>query len=107
MTECAHCTGPVEEEHRFCPWCAAPQRRKLVEFFAPHPRDVGKALRVSRYLGDEPHVRFSVWDEQGVVEGAVSIEEAEAERLASFLRAGSPRRERTTFGRLLSEVLGR
>ena len=54
---CAHCTGPVEEEHRFCPWCAAPQRRKLVEFFLPHPRDLGKALRVSRYLGDEPHVR--------------------------------------------------
>src|SRR4051812_17977570 len=104
---CAHCTGPVEEEHRFCPWCAAPQRRKLVEFFLPHPRDVGKALRVSRYLGDEPHVRFSVWSEQGVVEGAVSLDEAEAERLASFLRAGTPRRERTTFGRLLSEVLGR
>jgi hypothetical protein len=104
---CAHCTGPVEEEHRFCPWCAAPQRRKLVEFFRPHPRDPGKALRVSRYLGDDPHVRFSVWDEQGVVEGAVSIDEAEAERLASFLRAGTPGRERTTFGRLLSEVLGR
>lgn len=107
MAVCAHCTGPVEEEHRFCPWCAAPQRRKLVEFFAPHPRDLGKALRVSRYLGDEPHVRFSVWDEQGVVEGAVSIDDAEAERLASFLRAGAPRRERTTFGRLLGEVLGR
>jgi hypothetical protein len=104
---CAHCTGPVEEEHRFCPWCAAPQRRKLVEFFAPHPRDLGKALRVSRYLGNEPHVRFSVWDEQGVVEGAVSIDDAEAERLASFLCAGAPRRERTTFGRLLGEVLGR
>lgn len=107
MAVCAHCTGPVEEEHRFCPWCAAPQRRKLVEFFAPHPRDLGKALRVSRYLGDEPHVRFSVWDEQGVVEGAVSIDDAEAERLASFLHAGAPRRERTTFGRLLGEVLGR
>jgi hypothetical protein len=104
---CAHCTGPVEEEHRFCPWCAAPQRRKLVEFFLPHPRDLGKALRVSRYLGDEPHVRFSVWDEQGVVEGAVSLDEAEAERLAGFLCAGTPRRERTTFGRLLGEVLGR
>jgi hypothetical protein len=104
---CAHCTGPVEEEHRFCPWCAAPQRRKLVEFFLPHPRDLGKALRVSRYLGDEPHVRFSVWDEQGVVEGAVSLDEAEADRLASFLRAGRPKPERTTFGRLLSDVLGR
>ena len=107
MAVCAHCTGPVEEEHRFCPWCAAPQRRKLVEFFAPHPRDLGKALRVSRYLGDEPHVRFSVWDEHGVAEGAVSIDEAEASRLAGFLCAGTPRRERTSFGRLLSEDLGR
>jgi hypothetical protein len=104
---CAHCTGPVEEEHRFCPWCAAPQRRKLVEFFAPHPRDLGKALRVSRYLGDEPHVRFSVWDETGVAEGAVSLEEDEAERLAAFLRAGRPRRERGGFGRLLAELRGR
>ena len=84
MAVCAHCTGPVEEEHRFCPWCAAPQRRKLVEFFAPHPRDLGKALRVSRYLGNEPHVRFSVW-EDGVARAAVSITEDEAVRLAAFL----------------------
>ena len=107
MAVCAHCTGPVEEEHRFCPWCAAPQRRKLIEFFAPHPRDVGKALRVSRYLGEEPHVRFSVWDERGVVEGAVSLDEEEASRLASFLRAGTPRPVGTTFGRLLAELRGR
>ena len=50
MGECAACGGRVEESFRFCPWCAAPQRLKLVEFFRGHPvteRDRGKALRVS------------------------------------------------------------
>jgi hypothetical protein len=90
--------------YRFCPWCAAPQRSKLVEFFRAHPLlegDRGKALRVSRYLGseaDERHVRFSVWSEEGEVVAAVSLDDAEAERLAGFLagtRAHGPRRGRT------------
>jgi hypothetical protein len=85
VRECAECGGELAASFRFCPWCAAPQRRKLVEFFRPHPRDEGKALRVSRYLTEEPHVRFSVWSAEGVVEGAVSLEENEAERLADFL----------------------
>jgi len=90
---CAHCGGGVEERFRYCPWCASPLRRKLVEFFPAHPRDAGKALRVSRYLDEDPHVRFSVWDETGRVESAVSVEEAEARRLARFLRPRpSPRR---------------
>ena len=55
-----------------------------MEFFAPHPRDAGKALRVSRYLTDDPHVRFSVWDD-GVARAAVSLDEAESTRLARFL----------------------
>jgi hypothetical protein len=82
---CAQCGQEVEREFRFCPWCAAPRRRKLVEFFRPHPRDSGKALRVSRYLDDEPHVRFSVWSESGVAQAAVSLDEDEAQRLALFL----------------------
>jgi hypothetical protein len=80
----------VEERFRFCPWCAARQRSKIVEFFAPHPRDTGKALRVTRYLTDDPHVRFSVWNESGVAEGAVSLDEYEARRLARFLRPVRP-----------------
>ena len=75
-----------------CPWCAAPQRSKLVEFFRAHPRDAGQALRVSRYLTEEPQVRFSVWSADGVAEAAVSLEEAEAERLAGFLAAPAPAR---------------
>jgi hypothetical protein len=91
VPRCPHCREPVEASHRFCPWCAAPQRRKLVEFFFAHPAlelDRGKALRVSHYLGiggDERHVRFSVWDETGVARAAVSLDESEAARLIEFL----------------------
>jgi hypothetical protein len=93
MRVCAECGGELEASYRFCPWCAAPQRRKLVEFFRAHPRDLGMALRVSRYLTEEPHVRVTVWSADGVAETAVSLEEEEAERLAAFLTAPSPRRE--------------
>ena len=67
---------------------------KITEFFEAHrglESDAGKALRVSRYLGTEPagrHVRFSVWNESGEAEAAVSLAEREASRLARFL---SPR----------------
>src|SRR5712691_2090119 len=94
MHSCAHCGGSVERRFRFCPWCAMPLRRKLVEFFPAHPRDAGKALRVSRYVNEDPHVRFSVWDETGRVEGAVSIDELEAARLARFLRPPPPKAQR-------------
>ena len=92
MRVCAECGGELESAYRFCPWCASPQRRKLVEFFRAHPRDAGKALRVSRYLTEDPHVRFSVWSSEGVAEAAVSLDEEEAERLAGFLAAPSPPR---------------
>lgn len=93
MRTCAVCAGPVEQRYRFCPWCSAPQRLKLVEFFRPHAgidADRRRALRVSRYLGppEEAHVRFSVWselDDGARAEAAVSIDETEAARLARFL----------------------
>ena len=93
MRDCPECGGSVEARFHYCPWCSAPQRRKLVEFFRPHGAidvDHGKALRVSRYFGagaDERHVRFSVWNETGAAEAAVSLDEDEAQRLARFLRA--------------------
>ena len=101
MGRCAGCGSEVEPRFRFCPWCAAPQRRKLVEFFRAHPRDAGRALRVSHYLGEERHVRFSVWDERGVAEAAISLEEEEAARLARFLTPAFPR------SRLLGHLLRR
>jgi hypothetical protein len=101
MRVCAECGGELEAAFRFCPWCAAPQRRKLVEFFRAHPRDEGKALRVSRYLTEDPHVRFSVWNAEGVAEAAVSLEEDEAERLTGFLVTQKPQRD------WIERVLGR
>ena len=86
MHDCRECGESVEAQHRYCPWCAAPQRRKLVEFFAGTGAEAGKALRVSRYR-DEGHVRFSVWDEAGVAEAVVSVDDDEASRLAAFLGA--------------------
>jgi hypothetical protein len=84
MHACKQCGGSIGEAYRYCPWCATPQRVKLVEFFGGTGAERGKALRVSRYT-DEGHVRFSVWDESGVAEAAVSIDEREAARLAAFL----------------------
>lgn len=85
MVSCRNCGSTVADTFRFCPWCAAPQRRKLVEFFRPHPRDADKALRVSRYLTEDPQVRFSVWNEDGIATAAISLDETEAQRLAAFL----------------------
>jgi hypothetical protein len=103
MRVCAECGGELEAAYRFCPWCAAPQRRKLVEFFRAHPRDLGKALRVSRYLTEDPHVRFSVWSADGVAEAAVSLDEDEADRLAAFLASPAPA-PRSTVERLLARL---
>jgi hypothetical protein len=84
MHTCRSCNGTIDGDYRYCPWCAAPQRAKLVEFFVGRGDDAGRALRVSRYI-DERHVRFSVWDESGTAESALSIDESEARRLAAFL----------------------
>ncbi len=84
MAQCAHCGGETDARHRFCPWCAMPQRRKLVEFFRGVDEDERRALRVSRYL-PERRVRFSVWDETGTARAAVSLDDEEAARLAAYL----------------------
>ena len=99
MASCRQCGGEVEGAFRFCPWCGHAQRLKVTEFFFGHgglERESRRALRISRYLGDaadERHVRFSVWSEavpgQTRVEGAVSIDEDEAERVARFLSDAS------------------
>jgi len=94
MRECVGCGTSVESRFRFCPWCATPQRRKLVEFFPASSAvdsDAGKALRVSRYLREQ-HVRFSVWNDRGEAEAALSIDEPEAERLAVFLAPATRQR---------------
>ena len=92
MRECRSCRSAFDERFRFCPWCGETQRLKIVEYFAGipvAPGEAGKGLRVSRYLTSPGHVRFSVW-RIGQVEAAVSIDEAEARRLGSFLRGTDP-----------------
>jgi hypothetical protein len=113
MSDCRECGGPVEARFHYCPWCSSPQRRKLVEFFRPHwavEADHGRALRVSRYFGHgdaERHVRFSVWNESGRADAAVSLDDEEAQRLARFILAHTcpPARPRL-FASVLSLASG-
>jgi hypothetical protein len=93
VTACAACGRDSEASYRFCPWCGVAQRRKIVEFFRAHSSTSGRALRVSRYYGDDPQVRFSVWDD-GIARAAVSLDEDETRRLAAFIDATEPRRKR-------------
>jgi len=90
MAHCRACGSETNDEFRFCPWCATPQRRKLVEFFRGVDMDPVRALRVSRYI-PEKLVRFSVWDETGTVRAAVSLDEEEAARLAELVATPTKR----------------
>jgi hypothetical protein len=103
MTQCGRCNREVELEHRYCPWCAAPQRRKLVEFFRGADADERRALRVSRYLPEE-RVRVSVWDDSGTARAAVTLDDEEAGRLAEFL---APPRRRSGLLDDLRTLVGR
>jgi len=95
MAACSGCGSEIEARFRFCPWCGVVQRRKIVEFFRPHPNSAGRALRVTRYIADDPHVRFSVW-EDGVARAAVSLDDDEAARLAGFLQSDGLQTDCTT-----------
>jgi hypothetical protein len=106
MRACSGCGGQVEASFRFCPWCAAPQRRKLTELFAGHPElpaDRGRALRVSRYVAADAlrHVRLSIWggnESTRRAEAALSLDEAEAERLAAFLLLDAEAEAEAAYG---------
>jgi hypothetical protein len=106
MHACKQCGGSIGEAFRYCPWCAAPQRAKLVEFFGGTGDEAGKALRVSRYV-NEGHVRFSVWNESGTAEAAVSVDDLEASRLASFLAGASAASRRARARGAARRAVGR
>lgn len=92
----------MQDEFRFCPHCGKAQRMKIVEHFRGHP-DVGNGgLRVSIYLGETRHARFSIWhgDE---AEAAVSLDPEETHRLARFLLA-SPETARGRIARVLARL---
>jgi hypothetical protein len=109
MRTCRQCGGEVQATFRFCPWCAAAQRSKLVEFFRAHPLIRGDgALRVSRYVGaaeEERHVRFSVWNPTGEAKAAVSLDDGEADRLGHFLLdTGRRTARKPTVGSLVRRI---
>jgi hypothetical protein len=100
MAECHSCGSELEARFRFCPWCSAPQRVKLTDLFAGSDEsDHGRALRVSRYLDAESQqVRFSIWDEHGVAEAALTLDAEEARRLRAFLALEPRRKHRSRRG---------
>jgi hypothetical protein len=104
---CIECDGELSGPFRYCPWCAAPQRSKIVEYFRGHPlieRDPID-LRVSRYLDDDNrHVRLSIWDGEQAV-AAIALAEHESRRLAAFLAARPGTRRRLPLNRRLVEHL--
>jgi hypothetical protein len=76
---------------------------KIVEYFRGHP-DVGDGgLRVSLYLGDTRHARFSVWhgDE---AEAAISLDPEETRRLGRFLLASSAAPKLRGIARVLARL---
>jgi hypothetical protein len=91
MRKCDACEGEVQDEFRFCPHCGRAQRTKIVEYFRGHPNVGDGGLRVSVYLGEPQHARFSVWhgDE---AEAAISLEPEETRRLGRFLLASAQHR---------------
>jgi DnaJ-class molecular chaperone len=97
MRRCSQCGGELEARFRFCPHCGVAQRTKLVEFFSRHPDPAigsAQALRVSRYFETEEtpaQVRLSIWSDDRA-DAVVSLDEAEAERLARFLAPAAGRR---------------
>ena len=108
MRRCSRCEGELEARFRFCPYCGAPARAKLVEFFSRHPDPSltsADALRVSRYLETDEtpaQVRLSIWSEDRA-EAVVSLDDAEAERLARFL-APPPAPRRSLLDDLLASL---
>jgi hypothetical protein len=93
----------VQDEFRFCPHCGKPQRAKVVEHFQGHP-DVGDGgLRVSVYLTEPQHARFSVWrgDEAQAV---ISLDPHESSRLARFLLSVTKHPQPSFVSRVLSRL---
>jgi hypothetical protein len=102
VRECRSCGSEFDERFRYCPWCGTAQRLKIVEYFPAFRFDPSvetKGLRVSRYLSPPRHVRFSVWS-AGEVKAAVSLDDADARRLAAFLDGTDPSSRPGLAGRL-------
>lgn len=101
MRRCGSCDGEIRDEFRFCPHCGVPLRTKIVEYFAGHPEVGDGGLRVSLYLTQPRHVRFSIWRSEHA-DAAISLDPQETQRLARFLLA-----TRSRAGHRFPRVLSR
>lgn len=94
MRRCRECATWIEDAFRFCPHCGHAQRTKVVEYFRGDTRLDDGNLRVSVYLTEPQHVRFSVWRD-GVAEAALSLDPPEASRLGGFLQGVTRHRSKS------------
>ncbi len=85
MADCPRCSAHIEDGFRFCPGCGCRLRTKVVEYFRGDRRLDNGDLRVSVYLSEPQNVRLSIWRDEHA-EAALSLDPAEAARLARFLR---------------------
>jgi len=103
MRNCRACGGEVQDDFRFCPHCGTAQRTKIVEYFRGHPEVGDGGLRVSVYLTEPQHARFSVWHGEEA-EAAISLDPHESARLSRFLLSVRPHRQRGLVSRVLSRL---
>ena len=103
MRSCRGCGEGVRDDFRFCPHCGRPQRAKIVEHFRGHPEVGDGGLRVSVYLTEPQHARFSVWrgDEAQAV---ISLDPHESTRLARFLLSVTKHRQSSLVSRVLARL---
>ena len=100
MASCSSCGTRIEAEFRFCPGCGCTLRTKMVEYFRGDRRLDDGDLRVSVYLAEPRHVRFSVWRDE-TAQAAMSLDPPEAARLARFLGAAVGERGDSLLRKLL------
>jgi hypothetical protein len=102
MRRCGSCAGEIRDEFRFCPHCGTALRTKIVEYFSGHPEIGDGGLRVSRYLTQPRHVRFSIWRSEHA-DAAISLDPEETQRLARFLLA-TAQTPRQRIARMLARL---
>ena len=96
MHACKQCGGSIGQAFRLLP-VVLPRRSARSSSSSSPARAPSPARRCgSRATPASGHVRFSVWDESGVAEAAVSIDDEEAQRLAAFLGVRERLRRRSS-----------
>jgi len=93
----------VQDDFRFCPHCGKSQRTKIVEYFQGHPEIGDGGLRVSVYVTEPQHARFSVWRGEKA-QAAISLDPQQSARLARFLLSATRHRHSSLVSRVLARL---